>query len=717
MVIDEFGNHRFYGTYRGAVFDNKDPLGKNRLRLQIPQVLFKEVTQWCWGQGASALPAVGTGVWVTFEGGDPSFPVWNGTFGTATNSMADLRAVLPATYNPATATIGVDQTAFSNVGTPGTYTKVTTDTYGRVTAGTTLASSDIPTLPESQIINLTTDLAAKAPLVSPSFTTPSLGVATATSVNGTAIPSTSTLVTTTTVLPYTNIQNVSTTNTFLGRKSAGAGVVEELSANNAVVVLNTATSAIAATAGGTGQTTYAIGDVLYAGTSTTVSKLSDVAVGNVLISGGVTTAPSYGKVQLSGATTHITGTLPATNGGTGQATYAVGDLLLGGATNTLVVKSAVATGSALISQGVGVSPTWGVVPLAAGGAGAAVTAAAGGVAYSTASALAISAVGTTGQLLQSAGAGVPVWGYAPSFNAIINGGMDIWQRGTTSVYYNGYGCVDRWSHNATASTTYAQSSALPVAGCQYALRATVGAAAASVQFFQTIETLNVLPLAGNTTAFSAYVATSTSASVRLIVEYSTATDVATTGTWTSLTSTTLSTTAAMSRLVTTSAIPSTARSLRVSVLSDTTLAIGATMSVTGAQLELGSTATPFHRNAPSIQGELAACQRYYWRTTSLATNSPFGFGTAYSTTVAAVPVRLPVSLRVAPTALEQSALSTFVAVDGASSLTPSSISFYGSTGSTDLVLLNVVCASLTAFRPYILWATGTGAYLGFSAEL
>ena len=55
-------------------------------------------------------------------------------------------------------------------GTAGTYTKVTTDAKGRVTSGTTLSSTDIPTIAESQVTNLTTDLAAKAPLASPALT-------------------------------------------------------------------------------------------------------------------------------------------------------------------------------------------------------------------------------------------------------------------------------------------------------------------------------------------------------------------------------------------------------------------------------------------------------------------------------------------------------------------------------------------------------------------
>jgi hypothetical protein len=71
---------------------------------------------------------------------------------------------------------------------------------------------------------------------------------------------------------------------------------------------------IAAAYGGTGFASYAVGDLLYADTTTSLAKLADVAVGNALISGGVAAAPSYGKIGL---TTHVDGTLPAGNGGTG----------------------------------------------------------------------------------------------------------------------------------------------------------------------------------------------------------------------------------------------------------------------------------------------------------------------------------------------------------------------------------------------------------------
>lgn len=65
-----------------------------------------------------------------------------------------------------------------------------------------------------------------------------------------------------------------------------------------------------ATHGGTGFASYAVGDILYADTTTTLAKLADVATGNALISGGPGVAPSWGKIGL---TTHVSGTLPISN--------------------------------------------------------------------------------------------------------------------------------------------------------------------------------------------------------------------------------------------------------------------------------------------------------------------------------------------------------------------------------------------------------------------
>lgn len=95
--------------------------------------------------------------------------------------------------------------------------------------------------------------------------------------------------------------------------------------------------------GGTGHSSYAVGDLLYASAATTLSRLADVATGNALISGGVGVAPSWGKIGL---TTHVSGTLPVANGGTGVTSSTGSGSVVLSTSPTLVTPSlGVATGT------------------------------------------------------------------------------------------------------------------------------------------------------------------------------------------------------------------------------------------------------------------------------------------------------------------------------------------------------------------------------------
>ena len=89
MIKDEFGNRRYFGLYRGVVQSIADPQSLGRIQVVVPQVLDAQVTGWIWvqiGVGiGSKTPAIGQGVWIQFEGGDPSFPVCVGFFGSTTN--------------------------------------------------------------------------------------------------------------------------------------------------------------------------------------------------------------------------------------------------------------------------------------------------------------------------------------------------------------------------------------------------------------------------------------------------------------------------------------------------------------------------------------------------------------------------------------------------------------------------------------------------------
>ena len=64
---------------RAVVHDNRDPQGRGRLRVRIPNKTGTGVTGWIWpvvGSGYLVLPSPGDQVWVTYESGDEDFPVW-----------------------------------------------------------------------------------------------------------------------------------------------------------------------------------------------------------------------------------------------------------------------------------------------------------------------------------------------------------------------------------------------------------------------------------------------------------------------------------------------------------------------------------------------------------------------------------------------------------------------------------------------------------------
>jgi len=116
---------------------------------------------------------------------------------------------------------------------------------------------------------------------------------------------------------------ITVANTGVLSFSAGTtGLTPNAATTGAVTLAGT----LIAVNGGTGFSSYAVGDLLYANTTTTLAKLPDVATGNALISGGVGVAPSWGK---SGLTTHVSGILPVANGGTGVATATANTVFAG----------------------------------------------------------------------------------------------------------------------------------------------------------------------------------------------------------------------------------------------------------------------------------------------------------------------------------------------------------------------------------------------------
>jgi hypothetical protein len=114
--------------------------------------------------------------------------------------------------------------------------------------------------------------------------------------------------------------------------------------------------------GGTGLSTFTVGDIMYASATQTLSKLADVALGNAIISGGVGAAPSYGKIGL---TTHVDGVLPVANGGTNQSAALTQYGLIYGNTTTSMASTAAGTSTTLLHGNASGAPTWSAVSLTA----------------------------------------------------------------------------------------------------------------------------------------------------------------------------------------------------------------------------------------------------------------------------------------------------------------------------------------------------------------
>jgi uncharacterized protein involved in type VI secretion and phage assembly len=78
---------RYYGKYRGTVTDVEPP-GRGRIKALVPAVLGDQTTGWCdpcvpyagSNVGIAFLPKTGAGVWIEFEGGDVSYPIWSGCY-------------------------------------------------------------------------------------------------------------------------------------------------------------------------------------------------------------------------------------------------------------------------------------------------------------------------------------------------------------------------------------------------------------------------------------------------------------------------------------------------------------------------------------------------------------------------------------------------------------------------------------------------------------
>jgi hypothetical protein len=295
-------------------------------------------------------------------------------------------------------------------------------------------------------------------------------------------------------------------------------------------------------------------------------------------------------------------------------------------------------------------------------------------------------------------------------NPILNSSFQIWQRGTTSPDSAGSPyTADRWqlSRSSQAGATVTRqvtgdTTNLPfIQYCARVQRNSGNTATTAYYFSQTIETVNSIPFAGKTVTVSFY--------ARKGANYSATSDILigqlSSGTGTdqnivtgftgqvNLAVANQTLTATWQRFTMTGTVATNATELAFVAYSNPTGTAGANdyFEITGVQVEVGSVATPFKTYAATIQGELAACQRYFYRFLS----GIIGLGNYFTSTRLLTPLTLPVPMRIAPTGITPNspAFTTYVSGAGRAS---SAVAF--NTATTRLLELDITSAADTAGR-------------------
>jgi hypothetical protein len=365
--------------------------------------------------------------------------------------------------------------------------------------------------------------------------------------------------------------------------------------------------------------------------------------------------------------------------------------------------------------------------------------------------------GTTGQVLTkatdtdmdftwSSGASVPTsYGFTAGKNKIINGDFTINQRNfTSSTTSTAYGFDRFMMIYVDGTVTYSAQTftvgTAPVAGYEgknFARIVTSGqtATGARANWKQPIE--NVRTLAGQTATISFW-AKAGSGTPKIAVELWQGFGSGgspSTGVPTYAGQVTLST--SWARYSVTVAVPSISGktigttensselqcNLFVSAGSDLNSRTGSlgiqsnTFDVWGVQVEAGSTATDFQTATGTIQGELAACQRYYWRNSPGVAYAFFSTGNpSNSTTDVRVVIQNPIRMRATPTSVDYS--SNLGLQDGSTIYSVSAVSLNTDGTNNFTSVINATSSGLTAQRAYVLLSNNsTSTYIGINAEL
>lgn len=349
--------------------------------------------------------------------------------------------------------------------------------------------------------------------------------------------------------------------------------------------------------------------------------------------------------------------------------------------------------------------------------------------------LAVGADGSTLVANSAASTGL-MWAGQPYANPVLNSAFQVWQRGTSIASGGGVYTADRWyscrgslvSGGTVSRQTTSDATNLPfIQYCARIQRDSGNTGTQGLNFGQNFETVNSIAYAGKTITFSFYAragANFSSASSQLGAALATGTGTDQNGVIGNYTS--QSTPISQNATLTTtwqrfsySATLNTNANELYFVFNYTPVGTAGAndyFEVTGVQIDLGSVALPFKTYAGTIAGELAACQRYYYR---MGGDSLFQIismtGWFPSTTQANLMLQNPVQLRVAPSVLEFSTLQAISISNGnAFSLSSGAIN----NASTLQSLISFTVSGATAGQMlYGRTNNSLSGYIALSAEL
>jgi len=297
-------------------------------------------------------------------------------------------------------------------------------------------------------------------------------------------------------------------------------------------------------------------------------------------------------------------------------------------------------------------------------------------------------------------------------NLLINGDFKVWQRATSSTAAN-YSGPDRWYYGNAG--TYSRSTDVPSGqGFQYSNSVKVTAATTYGVTAQRIEAVNCKHLVGKSVTASFWLKTISGSTGMNCLLYRANTEdghssgvtaienkafAGVTGTWTYYT-------------LTWNSLPSeTANGLQLYFYS-ADAGTDPEYRITGVQLEVGETATPFEHR--SYGDELRRCQRYYQR---VEQPNDYGFGVGFNRTTTQMNCIVPLrtQMRTAPS-LTFSSAGTFEVHHVNTATNVSSISA-GELSKDYITVVANVASGLTAGQGCILRGNDTGGIIDIDAEL